>query len=38
MRLEGNGGSGRTPGTRNFHNPFKQLSVRQMDSIEVADG
>jgi hypothetical protein len=38
MRLEGDGGSYRTPGTGNFHNPFKQLSVRQVDSIEVADG
>jgi hypothetical protein len=38
MRLEGNGGSGRTPGTRNFHDPVQELPVGQMDSIEVADG
>jgi hypothetical protein len=38
MRLEGDGGSYRPHGTGHFHNPFKQLSVRQMDPIEVADG
>ena len=25
-------------GTGNFHDPVQQLPVRQMDSIEVADG
>ena len=37
MRLKGDGCSYRADGTGNFHNPVKQLPVRQMDSIEVAD-
>ena len=38
MRLKRDGCSYRARGSGDFHHPVKELTVRQMDSVEVADG